>query len=99
MSHKAHVSTHRPALQSAGRVVYDKTNGDVIHMHQALWRAGREAPASSQVDAEARRLAVKIGGRQEHTLAVLAADFDKLDHEAAYAVDVQTKNLVKRTRA
>ena len=96
---QSHVSTHRPALQSTGRAVYDKTNGDLIHLHQTLWREGREAPAASHVDAEARRLAVKIGGRPEHTLAVLAADFDELDHEAAYAVDLQTKKLVKRTRA
>jgi hypothetical protein len=91
-------STHRPALQSAGRVVYDITNGDIIHMHQTLWRANGQTPAPSHVDGEARRLAVKIGGRPEHTLAVLAADFDKLDHGTAYAVDLQTKKLVKRTR-
>jgi hypothetical protein len=37
MSPKSHVSTHRPALQSTGRAVYDKTNGDLIHLHQTLW--------------------------------------------------------------
>ena len=99
MSPKSHVSTHRPVLQNAGRVVYDKTSGDIVHLHQTLWRAGHQAPATSHVDAEARRLAVKIAGRPEHTLAVLAADLDKLDHESTYAVDLQTKELVKRTRA
>lgn len=96
---KSRVSSHRPALQSAGRIVYDKTNGDIVHMHRTLWREGREAPPSSHVDAEARRLAVKIGHRPEHALAVLAADVDKLERDAAYVVDLQTKELVRRTRA
>lgn len=95
----AHPSTHRAALQSAGRVVYDKTNGEIIHMHQILWRARGGAPAASHIDAEARRHAARIGGRPEHTLAVMAADFEKLDHDTAYAVDVETKELIKRTRA
>jgi hypothetical protein len=96
MSDKSHVSKHRPALQSAGRAVYDTTSGDIVHFHQTLWRAGREAPAAAHVDAEARRLAVKIGGRPERALAVVAADLDKLDHRTGYAVDLKTKKLVKR---
>lgn len=99
MAHESHSHRARWQLQSSERIVYDKANGEIVHVHQVLWRPDKEAPAATVVDADARRVAAKVGKRAEHTLDVLPVELAKLERNATYAVDLQTKALVKRPHA
>ena len=93
---QSHADPSRSELHVSTRIVYDKTSGDIVHVHQAVWRPDREPPPSSAIDADARRNAAKIRKCAEDTLDVLPVDFDKFDIKVAYSVDLRTKQLVKK---
>ncbi len=96
MAHKSHSDQSRWELQRSERIVYDKANGEIVHVHQVLWRPDRETPAASVIDADARRVAAKITQRAEHTLEVLPVKLETLERNTIYAVDLRTKELVKK---
>jgi hypothetical protein len=86
----------RSELQSSGRSVYDKANGEVVHFHKVMWRSEHQPPTAAVVDADARRVASKVVGRAEHSLEVVATEPDQLKRDVAYVVDLQTKKIVER---
>jgi len=96
MAHAAHPDQSRSELQLSERIVYDKATGELVHVHRVLWRPDREAPAASVIDAEARRIAAQVGKCPEDTLDVLPVKLETLESDAAYAVDLQKKQLVKK---
>jgi hypothetical protein len=98
MAHESHPDQSRWQFQHSDRIVYDKANGEVVHVHQVLWRPDREAPAQSVIDADARRVAAKIAKRAEETLDVLPVKLEQLERNIAYAVDLRTKELVKKAK-
>jgi hypothetical protein len=96
MSHESHSDPSRWELRHSERIVYDKVSGEVVHVHQVLWRPDREAPSTSVIDTDARRVAAKVAQRAEHTLDVLPVEMEALERNTAYVVDLRTKKLVKK---
>ena len=95
MSDKSQVPGSRTVLETSVRVVYEKASGKIMHIHKAMWRPERQAPPSSDIDADARRVASKVRGMPESQLDVLAVKLDQLEPKAVYAVDIKAKKLVK----
>jgi hypothetical protein len=96
MAQASHSDESRLELQRSERIVYDKANGEIVHVHQVLWRPDREPPAASVIDAEARRVAAQVSKRAEDALDVLPVKLETLEDDVAYAVDLRTKRLVKK---
>jgi len=96
MARASNSDQSRWELQLSERIVYDKANGEIVHVHQVAWRPDREAPAASVIDAEARRIAAQVRKRAEDTLDVLPVKLETLEPDAAYAVDLRRKELVKK---
>jgi RecB family endonuclease NucS len=96
MAHESHPDRSRWEMQRAERIVYDKANGEVVHVHQVMWPPDRKAPAESVIDADARHVAAKVAQRAEDTLDVLPVKLESLERNTGYAVDLRTKKLVKK---
>jgi hypothetical protein len=95
MPDKSQVPGSRTVLETSVRVVYEKASGKIIHIHRAMWRPHREPPPSSDIDADALRVASKVRGKAENQLDVLAVKVAQLEPKAIYAVDTKAKKLVK----
>jgi len=96
MSHESHSDPSRWELRHSDRIVYDKATGEVVHVHQVLWRPDREAPSTSVIDTDARRVAAKVAQRDEHTLEVLPVELEALERNTTYVVDLRTKKLINK---
>ena len=83
-------------LQSSARVVYNRTTGDIVHVHQALWPPYREAPKAAAIDAEALRVAAEASKSSRDALDVLTVELETLETKGHYAVDVRKKALVRK---
>jgi hypothetical protein len=95
MPDKSQVPGSRTVLETSARVVYEKATGKIIHIHKAMWRQQRKPPSSSDIDADALRVASKVLGRAEKQLDVLVVELDQLELKATYTVDTKSKKLVK----
>lgn len=98
MTHESHPDRSRWEMHRAERMVYDKASGDVVHVHQVMWPPDAKAPPESVIDADARHAAAKVTQRGEDTLDVLAVKLESLERNTGYAVDLQTKKLVKKAK-
>jgi len=78
-------------------VVYDKTTGDVVFMHNVVVFEGAETPAEPEIEAAARRR-LDASGADALKIAVLKVDARKVDADARYRVDVAKQSLVKMKR-
>jgi hypothetical protein len=96
---KSQMLGNRSGLQTSARVVYEKNSGKIVHIHKTVWRPEMEPPAPSEIDAHARRVASKVLGETEDRLEVLAVELDQLETDAIYAVDIQTRKVIKTDRA
>jgi hypothetical protein len=80
-----------PSLQPHTRafVVYDRTTGEVLHVHRATHFA-TSPPAREEPEVRARRLA----GNASADVEVLEVDHSALNHKKPVRVDVATRRLV-----
>ena len=80
-----------PSLKPHTRafVVYDKTTGEVLHVHRSISFA-TSPPAREEPQARARRLA----GRASAEVEVMEVDDNTLNHKKPVRVDVATRRLV-----
>jgi hypothetical protein len=95
MPDKSQVPGSRTVLETSVRVVYEKASGKIVHIHKAMWRPQRKPPPSSDIDADALRVASKVRGRAANQLDVLVVKLDQLEPKGIYAVDTKAKKLVK----
>jgi hypothetical protein len=95
MAHASQPHQSANKFQFAERIVYDKDNGEIVHVHQVVWRPDRTPPTASFIDADALRVAAKVRKRTEIELDVLSIA-ETLEPNFAYTVDLRTKALVKK---
>ena len=82
----------RPLTASAGVVLYDVTDGHVVHAHSAHTLAGGRVPRPEELEAEAFAAAQRVGALPARA-ATLHVAADRLASLAAHRVDPVSRRL------
>lgn len=75
-------------------VVFDRTTGDIVHVHHLMIAPGVRAPEEAQVAAEALRMAEQVGERAQAELDTISVNDSDLAPRKRLKVDVTSRRLV-----
>ena len=84
------------AAQSAHRIVYDASSGDIVSVVDIAAVAGAELPSSAEIDELAIRQAARLASVPSDRLAVVAFDPTTRRPDAIHRVDPVTNAILDR---
>lgn len=75
--------------------VYDPRTGDIVHAHHVVSAPGGAHPDRDTLEQEAAEQALRASNTPLETMAFLHVDPREIDSDSHYAVDVNSRSLVK----
>ncbi len=76
-------------------VLYDRSSGEIVHIHRVVTFKGATHPGRDAVAKEARTLAERVGKSTQNADVLPCEDLDFLQSDKEYKVDVATRKLVQ----
>jgi len=78
-------------------VLYDSTNGRIMHIHRVATFAGAKKTSKPEIEARCLKVAKQLGHATEH-LKTLHVPQEEFKPSTPYKVDVQKLKLVEQPR-
>jgi hypothetical protein len=80
-------------MHRSSHVVYDKTTGEIVHVHHVAVVPGATAPSDEDNEASAIKWATTVTRRNTQDVATISIDRSDMRRGHRYAVDISEKKL------